>query len=355
MDLHNGIMTIQSLYQAYNRFLSLKTDRISSLPIVILMPHSSCNCRCVMCDIWKGNSNLKQLSETDIRGLLSALKKYQTQRVVMSGGEALLNPQFFRFCEILKTRNIKISLLSSGLTIKKNASELVRWVDDIIVSLDGDEFLHDRIRNIPGAFNKLKEGIESVRSINPHFQISGRSVIQHLNFRNWPGIINAAKRINLNSISFLPADISSTAFNRETAWAEGRQREIVLAESELKELKEILDDIIVEFAEDFKHHFISESPEKLQKIFYYYAACHGFNEFPYKKCNAPWVSTVIEADGTVRPCFFHNAYGNIKTDSLDSIINSRSAIEFRKNLDMDKNETCLKCVCYLNLKPTVKV
>ena len=103
MDLHNGIMTIQSIYQSYNRFLSLQTDRISSLPIVILMPHSSCNCRCVMCDIWKGNSNLKQLNETDIRALLSTLKKYQTQRVVMSGGEALLNPQFFRFCEILKS------------------------------------------------------------------------------------------------------------------------------------------------------------------------------------------------------------------------------------------------------------
>jgi MoaA/NifB/PqqE/SkfB family radical SAM enzyme len=273
----------------------------------------------------------------------------------MSGGEALLNPQFFRFCEILKSRNIKISLLSSGLTIKKSASQLVKCVDDIIVSLDGDGVLHDRIRNIPGAFNKLKEGIESVRSISPHFKVTGRSVIQRLNFRNWPDIIRAAKEISLHSISFLPADVSSSAFNRETTWVEERQQEIVLAESELGELKEILEDIIVQFSEDFKHHFISESPQKLQKIVSYYAAYYGFNEFPSKKCNAPWVSTVIEADGSVRPCFFHNAYGNIKTDSLDSIINSRSAIEFRKNLDIDKNETCLKCVCHLNLKPTVNV
>src|SRR5580704_4857174 len=125
-------MTVQSLYQTYNRFLSLQTDRIISLPIVILMPHSSCNCRCVMCDIWKGNPNLKQLNESDIWGLLNTLKKYHTQRVVMSGGEALLNPEFFRFCEILKRENIKISLLTAGLTIKRNASQLVKWVDDII-------------------------------------------------------------------------------------------------------------------------------------------------------------------------------------------------------------------------------
>src|SRR4249920_3211928 len=113
-------MTIQSIYETYNRFRSLQTDRITSLPIVILMPHSSCNCRCVMCDIWKGNHNLKQLKEADIRGLLDALKKYQTKQVVMSGGEALLNPDFFRFCELLKQLGIKISLLSTGLTIKKN-------------------------------------------------------------------------------------------------------------------------------------------------------------------------------------------------------------------------------------------
>jgi Fe-coproporphyrin III synthase len=308
-----------------------------------------------MCDIWKGNQNLKQLDESDIRGLLNTFKKYQTQQVVMSGGEALLNPNFFRFCEILKGQKIKISLLSTGLTIKKNAELLAEWVDDIIVSLDGDEALHDAIRNIPGAFKKLKEGIESLRAINPYIKISGRCVIQRLNFRHWPGIIRAAKEIGLDSISFLPADVSSTAFNRELVWAEDRQQEILLRESELEELRMILGEILDNFTNEFKNRFIAETPQKLQKIFYYYAAYYGLNEFPFKKCNAPWVSTVIEADGTIRPCFFHKAYGNIKMGSLDSIINSESAIEFRKNLDMDKNETCLKCVCYLNLKPAVKI
>jgi MoaA/NifB/PqqE/SkfB family radical SAM enzyme len=153
-------MTIQSLYQTYSRYRTLQTDTISSLPVVILMPHSSCNCRCVMCDIWKGNHNLRQLEEKDIRGILTTLKKFRTQQLVMSGEEALLNPNFFRFCEIIKEQKIKISLLSTGLTIKKNAGQIVKWVDDVIVSLDGDEKTHDQIRNIPGAFNKLREELK---------------------------------------------------------------------------------------------------------------------------------------------------------------------------------------------------
>ena len=117
-------MQSQSVYHTYKRYRSLQTHRVSAMPIVLLMPHSACNCRCVMCDIWKGNPNLQQLREDDVKGLMESLKKLDTKQVVFSGGEALLHPGFFRFCEILKTNKIKITLLSTGLTLKKNAEQL---------------------------------------------------------------------------------------------------------------------------------------------------------------------------------------------------------------------------------------
>lgn len=341
----------QTLYQTYQRYRTLQTSRITTLPIVILMPHSACNCRCVMCDIWKGNHNLKQLDEQDIQGLLSSLKKFGTQQVLMSGGEALLNPHFFRFCEILNKEKIKVSLLSTGLTLKKNASMLVNYVNDIIVSLDGDEETHDRIRNIPGAFQKMKEGIAAIKRLNPDFKITGRTVIHQLNFRKWLTITEAAKEIGLQQISFLPADVSSHAFNRELIWDEKRQHEILLSKNDLPDLEDIIESLLIHKSHDFENNFIAESPQKIRKIYSYYAAFYGLNNFPYKRCNAPWVSTVIEADGNVRPCFFHEAYGNIHENTLDKILNSKQAINFRKTLNIDVDTTCLKCVCYLNLSP----
>ncbi len=346
-------MLTQSIYQTFKRYRTLQTHKISALPIVILMPHSACNCRCVMCDIWKDNKNLKQLTEHDIRDLLISLKKLGTRQVLMSGGEALLNSNFFRFCELLQNQHIKISLLSTGLTLKKNADQLLQWVDDIIVSLDGNEETHNRIRNIPDAYQKLKEGVQHIKRLDPGFKITGRTVIHRLNFRHWPAIINSAKSIGLDKISFLPADVSSHAFNREILWSDQRQQEILLHEDELEELRIITEKVIEMTAGDSQ--FIAEEPLKLRKIYFYYAAFYGLNPFPFKKCNAPWVSTVVEADGTVRPCFFHPPMGNIREDSLENILNSQQSIRFRKELDMNTDKVCVKCVCYLNLSPGRKL
>jgi MoaA/NifB/PqqE/SkfB family radical SAM enzyme len=344
-------MTSTSLIHTVRRYRTLQSDVISALPIVILMPHSACNCRCVMCDIWKDNHHLRQLNVENLRGLLDSFRKWGTRQVVMSGGEALLNSHFFEFCEILAQEQIEISLLTTGILLKKHASRLAQMVGDIIVSLDGDPPTHDHIRNMPGAFAKLQEGIQRLHAVNPAFPVSGRSVIHRLNYRVWPRIIDTARDLGLSSISFLPADVSSHAFNRETLWDESRQHEILPCEDELPAIQSVIDELKEQYASYFDNHFIAESREKIQQIHEFYAAWYGLNSFPFKRCNAPWVSTVVEADGTVRPCFFHRALGNIHQHTLPEILNGPEAVAFRKGLDLQSDSICQKCVCSLHLGP----
>jgi MoaA/NifB/PqqE/SkfB family radical SAM enzyme len=159
----------------------------------------------------------------------------------------------------------------------------------------------------------------------------------------------------VNSISFLPADTSSSAFNRESPWSPERQSEIAPSFDELLPFKLVMEEVIKSNDLNFRNGFIVESPEKIRKIYQYYSAVHGLCDFPYKKCNAPWVSAVIEPDGSVRPCFFHNSIGNIREQSLQGILNSEAGMNFRKELDMDTNETCRRCVCSLYLSPLTTV
>ena len=346
---------MQGLLHTFKRYRSLRTHRISALPIVILMPHSACNCRCVMCDIWKGNSDRKQLTHADITELLGSFRKLYTKRVVMSGGEALLNPDFFEFCALLRKAGIRVTLLSTGLTLDRHAQAICREVDEVIVSLDGDEKTHDAVHNVPGAFAKLALGVRALRAIRPALRITGRSVIHRLNYHVWPDIVEAARHIGLDTISFLAADVTSEAFNRAEPWSGERQESVLVPKEEIPVLAEVLAGMIRRFSHEFESRFIVESPEKLSRIIQYYKAHHGLAEFPRKRCNAPWVSAVVEADGSVRPCFFHDRIGNIRKRELYDMINDPGQVAYRRSLDVSKNETCKKCVCYLNLPPQAAV
>jgi radical SAM protein with 4Fe4S-binding SPASM domain len=67
------------------------------------------------------------------------------------------------------------------------------------------------------------------------------------------------------------------------------------------------------------------------------------------RCNAPWVSAAVEADGTVRPCFFHPPIGKVdQRTTLGDVLNSEEAVRFRGSLDVASNPICRRCVCSLN-------
>ena len=237
------------------RIYTLKSHKIFSLPIVILMPHSRCNCRCVMCDIWKGNNNVKQLEETDIEKMLESMRKLNTKLVVMSGGEALMHPNFFRLCEIIKSRKISITLLSTGLLLKKYAPEIIAKTDEVIVSLDGSKEVHDKIRNIPNAFEKLKEGVQELKRLKPKFRVTARCVIQKENFKDLPNIVNAAHEIGLDQISFLTADVTTDAFNRPELWDEEKIGEVRLSNEQLAKFKEVIESLIQTHSNDFEKRY----------------------------------------------------------------------------------------------------
>ena len=304
-----------------------------------------------MCDIWQANAVKHELSREDLLKQMPSLRKLHVQRVVLSGGEALMHQNLWLLCELLRELNpdLQITLLSTGLLLKTFAPDIVKWCDEVIVSIDGTRQVHDAIRRVPRAFDRIAEGIAALRAQRPGYPVSARCVLQRTNFRDLPNIIEAAHEIGLDRISFMAADVSSTAFNRPEPWQEPRVAEVALDPAETQEFAALVEDVITRFAGDFESHFISESPAKLRRLPRYYAALNGLGELPQTICNAPWVSSVVEADGTVRPCFFHRALGNIHEQPLDEILNSPEAVAFRRDLDVTSNPICKVCVCTLSL------
>jgi Fe-coproporphyrin III synthase len=338
-----------SAAEALRRQATFTTHHLHTLPIVVLMAHSRCNCRCVMCDIWQANAVRRELTRDDLLPHLADLRRMHVQRVVLSGGEALMHSNLWLLCELLKEFAGSITLLSTGLLLETHAANVVKWCDEVIVSVDGSREVHNSIRRIPNAFDRLTRGIAALRECVPSYPVSARCVLQRRNFRDLPNIVAAAHEIGLDHISFMAVDVSSTAFNRPIPWEEPRVQEVALSPEETAEFTQLIEDTIVRYADDFQSGFIAENPTKLRRLARYFAALNGLGDYPETVCNAPWVSTVVEADGDVRPCFFHAPLGNIHQQPLETILNAPASVAFRRNLNVKTDPICRACVCTLQL------
>ena len=320
---------------------------LDSLPVLILYPHSRCNCRCVMCDIWKTDST-QEISAVELERHSDDIARLRVEWVVFSGGEPLMHSDLFRLCRFLRERNIRTTLLSTGLLIERYASRIVECLDDLIVSLDGPREIHDAIRRVPGAFDLLAAGVTALHQRNPNFPVSARSTVQSRNCAALRATVEAARGLGLKSLSFLAADVSSEAFNRRNIWSSEHQNQVALAAGQISDLE-----AEVEALSDAGEcgNFVLETPEKLRRIVDHFRSHLGLCLPVAPRCNAPWVSAVLESDGVVRPCFFHRPIGTVgMSGSLLEVLNGPEAISFRLGLDVSTNSVCRRCVCSLNWK-----
>jgi Fe-coproporphyrin III synthase len=316
------------------------TNRTFVLPLLVFFPTSRCNSRCVSCDWWK-SSGADDLTLDEIAALAESLPALGARLVVFSGGEPLLRPDVFEAARLFRANGLTLHLLTSGVLLEKCAPEVAAEFSRVIVSLDAptDALYHD-IRGV-SALNLVEKGVARLRRIAPAIPVTARATLHRMNFRELPRLIDHAKAMALDGISFLPADVSSSAFGRSGPRPAGS---LLLDSAEIDECAAIVERTIAERPGEFESGFVAESPAKLRRIPQYFDAIAHGRRFAPTACNAPWVSAVVEANGSVRPCFFHEPIGSIREAPLATLV-ARELKRFRETLDIATNPVCGRCVC----------
>jgi MoaA/NifB/PqqE/SkfB family radical SAM enzyme len=307
---------------------------LSAMPVLILYPHRRCNCRCVMCDIWKDRSS-DEISPDDLQLHLEDIRRLNVQWVVLSGGEPLMHSDLFRLTALIRSCGIRVTILTTGLLLEHHAGQIVDSVDDVIVSLDGPPAIHDQVRRVPGAFHRIGAGIAALHQLNPAFPVAARSTVQRLNYRY------------LRETARFAADMSSQAFNRTNTLSVLGQAKLALDEQQISELAIEFAGLLADWAGT---DFLIENEVKLERILRHFRAHLGIVEPAAPLCNAPWVSAVLESDGTIRPCFFQDPIGKAGASSFLEVLNGPEAIRFRSQLNVSTDPICRRCVCSLNWK-----
>jgi Fe-coproporphyrin III synthase len=336
---------VTTLFEGWRRAASRRDGRLRTLPILALTVHSACNCRCVMCDIWKANVDKRELTPADLERHVSAIRGLRVRRVMLTGGEPLLHRNLWALCDRLRAEDIRLTLVTTGLLIEAHAAAIARTIDEVVVSVDGPPAVHDAIRRVRGGFDRVARGVDALLAQQQAPHTVARCVVQQANHAVLGETADAIAQAGFDQVSFLAADVSSTAFNRPDGWSGARQEEILVGRAHVGALETSIRDLIARFQDRPRRRFLAGGPRALWRIHAYYRALAGEGSFPEVRCNAPWISAVLEPGDVLRPCFFLPPYS---AHGLDGI-NADESIAFRRGLDVQTNETCRRCVCSLSL------
>ncbi len=318
---------------------SLISDRLGTLPLAIVYITDRCNSKCVTCDYWRyGQTNM---ALPVAQRLANELPSLGAKMALISGGEPLLHPRWHELVSLFRERGLESVLLTSGILLPKNLDRVTALCQHVIVSLDGaTPETYEAIRGVNG-FALVEKGVRGL--VERGASVSLRCTVQRGNYREIPPIIHIAKAWGVQSVSFLAVDVSThQAFARHDDFA----RTMALTHDDLLALDGVLNEVEREFVWEFESGLIEESPAKLRRLRQYFAALLGEDKFPFVQCNAPRWSTVIETDGSLKPCYFLPAWGKWDSQTLREAINTPEAQAIRRAQRMGEREECRRCVCY---------
>lgn len=276
-----------------------------------------CNARCIMCDIWKPNSNRNvELEPKDYERLPVSLKN-----INISGGEPFLRNDLPEIIEVITKRckNARIVFSTNGLApplLKKTLPNVLKVNPDVSIrfSVDGIGNKHQEMRGVQDAFEKVMSSVTvanelGVKDVGLSYTATNTNLEQLLPIYQ----LTQQKKINFT--------FCGVAHNSEIEgyFTQGN-KEI----NDLEMLGQQLNVLV-------KNHLQTWNPNLLARAYYEYGIY--YREFNKKRplyCGAADVLFYLDPLGNVFSCNIANKLlGNIREKDFETIWSSAEAKKSR--------------------------
>ena len=306
------------------------------LPLnLTITPSSRCNSRCVTCNIWKKQADELSLEEWDqVFGSLGRVPYW----VTISGGEPFLNRGIVALCQSLyeHCRPGIINIPTNGLlhtAIPDAVEAIARSCPDsqiiINLSLDGVGERHDRIRGVPGSFERFEKSYQALKRLRcPNLSVGIHSVISTFNVDDVASLYDYA--FSLEPDSYI-TEIAEERVELDTVGLE--------ITPSLGQYSKAMD-LLVNRIADQRFRGISKVTQAFRVEYYRLVKAILARQTQVIPCYAGWTSSQIYADGQVWPCCVRaDNLGNLRDVDYDfrQIWFSEKAQRVRQSI---KNKEC---------------
>jgi MoaA/NifB/PqqE/SkfB family radical SAM enzyme len=146
-----------------------------------------CDARCVMCNIWQ-SSKTGELSLEQWSRILEDRLFAGVQAVSLTGGEPTLRPDLPQLTQLLIDKLPalqRVTITTNALSPRRVVDQCRQLLDRcaahgvrffVGVSLDGIGSVHDEMRNVQGAFDKVQQTLEELERLQPPGLSPGRDM-----------------------------------------------------------------------------------------------------------------------------------------------------------------------------------
>ena len=318
---------------------------------IVLGVNNVCNLHCKMCDV--GTQNLESNFAQNLVGthpinmpleLLKTVidqqaKYFPNCKLGYAFTEPLVYVHLIESLEYASQKGLFTTLTTNALTLQHKAEKLVKAeLNEIYISLDGPQDIHNEIRGHKSSFQKALQGIETLLTFKNPPAISIFCCITEWNIGFLEDFLNTFKHIPIQNIGFMHTNFTpkslveqhNLSFAHNYPATLSNTDEIDLAKMDLDKLWTEIQNITSQ-----KYPFnVNFSP-----TLYSREALGIFYHHPEKKigkiCNDVFRNIMIKSDGSVIPAHgrcYNLTIGNIYEQSLKEIWNSKVIQQFRKDL-----------------------
>ncbi|MBI2836096.1 MAG: radical SAM protein [Chloroflexi bacterium] len=292
-----------------------------------------CNLRCLHCyqKAAKDELSFEEICQAiqDIKDTVEGWgRQYDVQispSLHFTGGEPVVRRELFDVLTYARSLGFSLSLMSNGTLIAEDIARRIKeaGVNDIQVSLEGLEDVHDRIRG-KGSFERALRGIRYL--VSEGLDININFTLSRVNADQMEGLTVLAEDLGVGAVTF----------SRLVACGRGEELAAeMLTPLELADLYRKARDLgashRVEVFSSDPLFTLSEIGEEIPQT-----------DFPIGGCAAGMYGVTITSDGSVMPCRRMDfSIGNIRNQSLRELWQSPALWSLRNRLDYhDGCESC---------------
>lgn len=147
---------------------------------------NACNVNCFMCE-FRLSKDQYRFSLDDLLDVLPRARGEGIRYVRLTGGEPLIHADIVEMVRAISRHGMRSSIITSGGLLSRKIEALVdAGLSQVIVSLDGLEATHDRLRGSKGLFCRAWEGLQLALARGVHGRVN--TVCGPENFREMPAL-----------------------------------------------------------------------------------------------------------------------------------------------------------------------